>query len=124
MSLYGYILSIEIIIVICVLFVHTSIVTTDEFDITHGSHNLQVSYIDDEGLICFRTESTQFVHSNVSFGIGHNVESFLDFFFLVIPTAIIIYILIPSLGLLYNKEFLLDYATYSFVIDVVGHQWY
>ena len=55
-------------------------------------------------------------------GIGHRVEAFLDNFFLVIPTLIIIYILTPSLGLLYNGENYLETLNYSFTLDIVSHQ--
>ena len=60
----------------------------------------------------------------ISIGIGKKLESFLDFFFLILPTILILAILIPSLGLLYNNEFELDNLKYSFIIDVIGHQWY
>lgn len=122
MSLYGYILSIEIIIVLCVLFVHSSILDSDSSELAHDSSFEDVYYLFDNYCDGFIVECYLSVHNNVSIGIGHNIESFLDFFFLVIPTSIILYILIPSLGLLYNKEFLIDYTTFSFVIDIVGHQ--
>jgi heme/copper-type cytochrome/quinol oxidase subunit 2 len=68
--------------------------------------------------------SNSFSNLTLPMGIPSKLESYLDFFFLVLPTLIVLYILIPSLGLLYNKEFELDNLTYSFSIEVVGHQWY
>lgn len=122
MSLYSYILAIEILIVLCVFFVHSSILDSDVNELITDSY-LEDGYVilDDYSSELY-FEAYLSLHNNVSLGIGHNVESFLDFFFLVVPTAIIIYILIPSLGLLYNKEFTIDYSLFSFVIDIVGHQ--
>lgn len=50
-----------------------------------------------------------------------SVESTLDVIFVVFPTIIIIYLLVPSLGLIYNNE--LEVGT-LFGIDIIGHQWY
>ncbi len=49
------------------------------------------------------------------------VESTLDVLFVVFPTVIIIYLLIPSLGFIFNNETAIETA---FEIDIVGHQWY
>jgi heme/copper-type cytochrome/quinol oxidase subunit 2 len=49
------------------------------------------------------------------------VESTLDVLFVVFPTIIIIYLLIPSLGFIFNNETAIETA---FEIDIVGHQWY
>lgn len=51
-------------------------------------------------------------------------EALLDICFLVFPTLVVICILIPTLGFLYNNEFNLEHATTAMSIDVVGHQWY
>lgn len=49
------------------------------------------------------------------------VESTLDVLFVVFPTGIIIYLLIPSLGFIFNNETAVETV---FDLDVVGHQWY
>jgi heme/copper-type cytochrome/quinol oxidase subunit 2 len=49
------------------------------------------------------------------------VESTLDVIFVIFPTIIIIYILIPSLGFIFNNETAVETA---FDIDIIGHQWY
>ena len=49
------------------------------------------------------------------------VESTLDVLFVVFPTGVIIYLLIPSLGFIFNNETSVDTV---FDLDVVGHQWY
>jgi len=49
------------------------------------------------------------------------VESTLDVIFVIFPTAIIIYLLIPSLGFIFNNEMEFNML---FSMDIVGHQWY
>jgi len=49
-------------------------------------------------------------------------EAYLDIAFLLFPTIIIFYIVIPTLGFLYNKEVNVDSSLSAFTIDVVGHQ--
>jgi heme/copper-type cytochrome/quinol oxidase subunit 2 len=49
------------------------------------------------------------------------VESTLDVLFVIFPTVIIIYMLIPSLGFIFNNETAVETI---FDIDVIGHQWY
>ena len=51
-------------------------------------------------------------------------ESLLDICFLVFPTVVVIFILVPTLGFLYNNEFNLEHVSTAMSIDVVGHQWY
>jgi cytochrome c oxidase subunit 2 len=51
------------------------------------------------------------------------MESFIDIFFLLFPTAVILFILIPSLGFLYTEEMNSD-SNFSMTITVTGHQWY
>jgi heme/copper-type cytochrome/quinol oxidase subunit 2 len=51
-------------------------------------------------------------------------ESFLDICFLVLPTTVVVMILVPTLGFLYNNDNDLDYFLSSFSIDVTGSQWY
>lgn len=49
------------------------------------------------------------------------VESTLDVLFVVFPTIIIIYLLIPSLGFIFNNETVVETV---FDLDIIGHQWY
>lgn len=49
------------------------------------------------------------------------VESTLDVLFVIFPTILIIYLLIPSLGFIFNNEITVETM---FEIDVIGHQWY
>lgn len=49
------------------------------------------------------------------------VESTLDVLFVIFPTIIIIYLLIPSLGFIFNNETIVETV---FNINVIGHQWY
>lgn len=51
-------------------------------------------------------------------------ESLLDICFLVFPTVIVVLILVPTLGFLYNSEFHFDNVSTALWIDVIGHQWY
>jgi hypothetical protein len=50
----------------------------------------------------------------------HQMESFLDVFFLILPTSIIIYLLVPTLGYLYNNE--ISGLQTAFTINIIGHQ--
>jgi heme/copper-type cytochrome/quinol oxidase subunit 2 len=50
-----------------------------------------------------------------------SIESTLDVLFVIFPTVIIIYLLIPSLGFIFNNETVVETV---FDLDVVGHQWY
>ena len=51
-------------------------------------------------------------------------EAVMDLAFLLFPTAVIFYIVIPTLGFLYNKDINLESLNSSFSIDIIGHQWY
>ena len=51
-------------------------------------------------------------------------ESMLDICFLVFPTLAVMWILVPTLGFLYNTEFFLEHVNTAMSIDVIGHQWY
>ena len=52
-------------------------------------------------------------------------ESFLDICFLVFPTIMVILMLVPTLGFLYNNHFILyNVLDTAISIDVIGHQWY
>jgi heme/copper-type cytochrome/quinol oxidase subunit 2 len=50
-----------------------------------------------------------------------SIESTLDVLFVVFPTAIIIYLLVPSLGFIFNNETAVETV---FDLDIIGHQWY
>jgi heme/copper-type cytochrome/quinol oxidase subunit 2 len=50
-----------------------------------------------------------------------SIESTLDVLFVIFPTAIIIYLLIPSLGFIFNNETAVETV---FDLDIIGHQWY
>lgn len=51
-------------------------------------------------------------------------EHFIDMFVIFIPTWIVIQLILPTLGYLYNEEFLY-YDTYvSFDVNVIGNQWF
>lgn len=52
------------------------------------------------------------------------LEGSLDGVFLLFPTALIMYMLVPTLGFLYNKDLNLDSLLTDFAIDVTAHQWY
>jgi heme/copper-type cytochrome/quinol oxidase subunit 2 len=49
-------------------------------------------------------------------------EMLLDIIFLLFPTFCIIYMLIPTLGFIYNNEF--SHVDPYMSINVIGHQWY
>lgn len=51
-------------------------------------------------------------------------EAYLDFAFIIFPTIIVAYIIVPTLGFLYNKDINVENSLTSFSIHVVGHQWY
>ncbi len=57
-------------------------------------------------------------------GLNQRVESFLDIFFFIFPTLTILYILVPTLGHLYNTDFSMNNVNGLFTIDVIGRQWY
>jgi len=49
-------------------------------------------------------------------------EHFIDMFVILIPTLIVLQIIVPTLGYLYNEEFFY-YDTYvSFDVNVIGNQ--
>lgn len=50
-----------------------------------------------------------------------SIESTLDVLFVIFPTIIIIYLLIPSLGFIFNNETAVETI---FDLDIIGHQWY
>jgi heme/copper-type cytochrome/quinol oxidase subunit 2 len=49
------------------------------------------------------------------------VESTLDVLFVIFPSAIIIYLLSPSLGFIFTNETEVETV---FILDIIGHQWY
>lgn len=52
------------------------------------------------------------------------LEASLDGVFLLFPTILVLYMIVPTLGFLYNKDLNLDSLLTDFAIDITGHQWY
>ena len=50
------------------------------------------------------------------------IESFIDLVFLLLPSSIVVFILVPTIGFLYSNEYNLDMLNYSLVLEVTGHQ--
>ena len=51
-------------------------------------------------------------------------EHFIDVFVICIPTIIVLQLIVPTLGYLYNEE-MLYYDTYvSFDVNIIGNQWF
>ena len=65
-----------------------------------------------------------FKKSKYTYKYTLRMENFLDIFFIIFPTVIILYILIPSVGFLYNSEYIIETTNYTFTLNVVAHQWY
>ena len=61
---------------------------------------------------------------NMPYHYTSEMESFLDIFFLLFPTFVVLYILLPTLGFLFNMELSADNAGYTTQLSVTGHQWY
>jgi len=57
-----------------------------------------------------------------AYSFSKRMESFLDLFFLLLPTFIVIIILVPSLGFLYMNEYAVDLFESTMTVDVIGHQ--
>lgn len=51
-------------------------------------------------------------------------ESLLDVFFLLIPTLIIVYLLVHTVGFVYSNDMNNDKLSTSFDLDVIASQWY
>jgi cytochrome c oxidase subunit 2 len=51
-------------------------------------------------------------------------ESTLDIIFVLFPTAIIAYLIIPAVGYVYNVEYSAAQVETLFNVYVIGHQWY
>lgn len=56
------------------------------------------------------------------FIFSRETEMLLDFIFLLFPTFVILYILIPTLGFIFNSDF--SNTATLLNINVIGHQWY
>jgi len=52
------------------------------------------------------------------------LEASLDGVFLLFPTILVLYMIVPTLGFIYNKDLNLDSLLTDFAIDITGHQWY
>lgn len=51
-------------------------------------------------------------------------EHFIDIFVILVPTAIILEIIVPTLGYLYNEEMLYYDTAVSFEVNIIGNQWF
>ena len=51
-------------------------------------------------------------------------EHLIDIFVICIPTLIILQIIVPTLGYLYNEEMLYYDSSVSFDVNVIGNQWF
>jgi len=75
-------------------------------------------------LIIFIIEN--FNHETNKFPIYFNkqTESTLDIIFVVFPTLVVVYLIIPAVGYIYNTEYNLNNIETLFNVFVIGHQWY
>jgi cytochrome c oxidase subunit 2 len=75
-------------------------------------------------LIIFIIEN--FNHEKNKFPIYFNkqTESTLDIIFVVFPTLVIAYLIIPAVGYIYNMEYNLNNIDTLFNVFIIGHQWY
>ena len=55
---------------------------------------------------------------------GSRTESMLDLSFLMFPTVVVLYMLVPSLGFLYAAEEITSEQDPLFSVFIIGHQWY
>ncbi len=76
------------------------------------------------GIIFFIIEN--FNHETNKFPIYFNkeTESLLDIAFVFFPTVIIIYLIIPAVGYVYNVEYSAAQIETLFNVHIIGHQWY
>lgn len=51
-------------------------------------------------------------------------EHLIDIFVIIIPTIIVLQIIVPTLGYLYNEEMLYYDSSISFDVNIIGCQWY
>jgi len=51
-------------------------------------------------------------------------EHLIDMFVIIIPTIIVLQIIIPTLGYLYNEELLYFDSYISFDVNIIGNQWF
>jgi cytochrome c oxidase subunit 2 len=67
-----------------------------------------------------------FNHETNKFPIyfSKETESTLDIVFVLFPTAIIAYLIIPAVGYVYNIEYSAAQVETLFNVYVIGHQWY
>ena len=82
-----------------------------------------VLYIIGEVLVTLYDEFI-FSENRAPFHFSPEMESFLDIFFLLLPTVLVILMLVPTLGYLYSTEDNIDRSSVAFTIFITGHQWY
>lgn len=66
----------------------------------------------------------KFTNNPYPFHFSPEMEAFLDVFFLLFPSSVILYILMPTLGFLYNGDLLNEASHIAFSVSIIGHQWY
>lgn len=67
-----------------------------------------------------------FSHEKNKFPIYFNkeTESTLDIIFVLFPTVIIGYLIVPAVGYVYNTEYNMAQLETLFDVTIIGHQWY
>jgi len=101
--LYSDILGICLLILVCVTILLSYIL--DSFSFKLSSEDFDEGYF-----YKFPNEFTK------------KAESLLDIFFLFLPTLIIVYILIPTIGFIYSSNLNNEKIATSFTIDIIGNQ--
>lgn len=75
-------------------------------------------------LIIFIIENFNHEVNKFPIHFDKKTESTLDILFVVFPTAIIIYLVIPAVGYIYNTAYNFNNLETLFSVFVIGHQWY
>ena len=67
-----------------------------------------------------------YVYRNLKYPYNYSKEEehIIDFFIIVIPTVIVLELMIPSLGYLYNEEAIFFNSFIDFDVNIIGNQWY
>ena len=115
-SLYNEIILLCLVIVVLVLGILTFI---------ERNHSSYYGFLESLTFSTFGSsfsKKLKFNFSSVRF--TSKAEGYLDLAFLLFPSSIIFYIIVPTLGFLYNKDINVDSTLSSFSVDIVGHQWY
>ena len=70
------------------------------------------------------SENTSCYANRLPTAFSPEEEHFIDMFVIIIPTLIVIQVMLPTLGYLYNEEMLYYDTYFSFDVHVIGNQWY